>query len=240
MYVMRSISILSVTFLFALDNTIVSLLGDHPIFSPAHPLRACLRRANAKAPATPTGRRDPTFDPRVPGRGPAPRLDRRRLEAHLQEIFQLILDNGVEEKFGVHLIYGHLQNGEDEVMFGKALTKSNIRGAWTRPTRITELDLSNIHGHIFALNPDSQFKAYEYREGPLAAEFDPTSSGPDGTVMLDANDTNVDKVYRVTGWSVETNTTTSVSELKGNDHYAPMQNGNHKIFQDSSWSTKRA
>ena len=54
-------------------------------------------------------------------------------------------------------------------MFGKALTKSNIRGVWTRPTRITELDLSNIHGHIFALNPDSQFKAYEYREGSLAA-----------------------------------------------------------------------
>ena len=51
--------------------------------------------------------------------------------------------------------------------------------------------------------------------------------------MLDANHTNLDKVYRVTGWSVETNRATGVTELKGNDHHAPMQNGNHRIFQDS-------
>ncbi|KAL2023371.1 hypothetical protein VTK56DRAFT_2728 [Thermocarpiscus australiensis] len=153
-------------------------------------------------------------------------------------------------------------------MFGKALTDPNVRGIWTRPTNITELDLNNIHGHIFALNADGQFTAYEYREGPPPAmnlndnifvaqlgaflpehgltdllglqvlaghgaktmqEFDLSGSSPEGVVMLDAEDTKIDNVYRVTGWSAETDTT-GVSELKGSDVYSPMQNGNHKIF----------
>ena len=198
---------------------------------------------------------------------------------HLQEILQLILANGVKDKFGVHLIHGHLQVGKGEVMFGKALTNPNARGIWTRPTNITELDLNNIHGHILALNSDSQFMAYEYREGPppvmnpndnifvaqfgaflqkhgladllglqvLAGygakkmqEFDLSGSGPEGVVMLDAEYTKIDEVYRVTGWSAETDKTTGVTELKGNDVHSAMKNGNHKIFQDSKLSYEQS
>ncbi|KAI1774176.1 hypothetical protein F4818DRAFT_442335 [Hypoxylon cercidicola] len=179
--------------------------------------------------------------------------DQRQVpEAHLQEILQLILTNGVKDKFGVHLIHGHLQIGKGEVMFGKALTNANARGIWTRPTSITELDLSNIHGHIFVLSSDCRFTAYEYREGPPPAmnsndnifiaqfakflqkhgltdllglqvlagyrakmqEFDLSGSGPEG-------------------WSTEADKTTGIIELKGNDVHAPMQNGNHRLFQDS-------
>jgi hypothetical protein len=164
-------------------------------------------------------------------------------------------------------------------MFGKTLTNRNVRGIWTRPTNITELDLDNIHGHIFALNCDSQFTAYEYREGTppvmnpndnifvaqfgallqkhgladllglqvLAGhgakkmqEFDLSGSGPEGVVMLDAEDTKVDEVYRVTGWSVTTDQFTGVTELKGKDVHSPMQNGNHKIFQDSKLADEKS
>lgn len=205
--------------------------------------------------------------------------DQRQVsKAHLQEILQLILTNGVKDKFGVHLIHGHLQTGKGEVMFGKALTNANIRGIWTRPTSITELDLSNIHGHIFALSSECRFTAYEYREGPPPAmnsndnifiaqfaaflqkhdladllglqvlaeyrakmqEFDLSGSGPEGVVMLNAEDTNIEKIYRVTGWSTEADKTTGMEELKGNDVHAPMQNGNHRLFQDSKLTDEKS
>lgn len=177
----------------------------------------------------------------------------------------------MEKKFGVHLIHGHLQVGKGEVMFGKALNNPHVHGIWTRPTNIRELNLNDIHGHIFALNPSGQFMACESREGPpppmnpnddafvaqfraflqdhslsdliglqvLAGhgakkmqEFDLSGSGPEGVVMLDAEDTEIDEVYRVTGWSAET-AEPGGSELKGNDVHAALKNGNHKIFQDS-------
>lgn len=206
--------------------------------------------------------------------------DQRQVpEVHLQEIFNLILANGVKDKFGVHLIHGHLQIGKGEVMFGKTLSSADIRGIWTRPTNMTTLDLNNVHGHIFALNCDNQFTAYEYHEGPppimsrndnnfvaqsgaflqkhglmdllglqvLAGhgakkmqEFDLSGSGPDGVVMLDAEDTKVDEVYRVTGWSVQTHQSTGVTQLKGNDVHSATKNGNHKIFQDSKLTDEKS
>lgn len=204
--------------------------------------------------------------------------DQRQVsEAHLQDILRLILANGVEDKFGVHLIHGHLQLGKGEVMFGKPLTSRDVRGVWTRPT--TDLDLNNVHGHIFTLNLDGQFTAYEYHEGPLPVmnpndnifvsqfgaflqnhgladllglqvlaghgvkkmqEFDLSGSSSEGVVMLDAEDTKVDEVYRVTGWSVKTDKSTGVTELKGNDVHSAMQNGNHKIFQDSKLTDEKS
>lgn len=63
-------------------------------------------------------------------------------------------------------------------------------------------------------------------------EFNLSSSSPDSAVMLDAEDTTIDEVYRVTEWSVETDKATGATELKGNDVHTAMKNGNHKILQD--------
>jgi hypothetical protein len=38
---------------------------------------------------------------------------------------------------------------------------------WTRPTKIQDINLKGIHGHIFKLSPDGRFLPYEYRTGPL-------------------------------------------------------------------------
>lgn len=128
-------------------------------------------------------------------------------------------------------------------MLGKPLASRDVRGIWTRPNNIVNLDLKNVRGHIFTLNPDGHFTAYEYHEGALPVlkqsdldfvsqlaaflnennltgllglqvlagrevkrmqEFDLSGNSPEGVVMLDAEDTNVDEVYRVTGWSAET------------------------------------
>lgn len=53
-------------------------------------------------------------------------------------------------------------------MYGKDLT--SVRGCWTKPTNIEDLNVSRIHGHIFHLTPEGKFQAYEYREGFCAPQ----------------------------------------------------------------------
>lgn len=91
---------------------------------------------------------------------------------HLEEITKIIVSHGVQEKFGIHLVHGHLQVDQGKVMHGTAMT--SLRGCWTRPTDISGLDVGNMHGHIFALSPSGQFQAYEYRQGgpPLMSPND--------------------------------------------------------------------
>jgi len=84
--------------------------------------------------------------------------------AHLKEITEIIMSHNVQGKFGIHLVHGHLQVGQGKIMHGTAMT--NLRDCWTRPTDISGLDVGNMHGHIFALSPNSEFQAYEYRQGP--------------------------------------------------------------------------
>ncbi|KAK5629544.1 hypothetical protein RRF57_005259 [Xylaria bambusicola] len=50
-------------------------------------------------------------------------------------------------------------------MLGTALT--SVRGCWTKPTSINDINLAEIHGHIFKLTPKGELQAYEYREGPV-------------------------------------------------------------------------
>ncbi|KAK4074650.1 hypothetical protein Purlil1_12906 [Purpureocillium lilacinum] len=84
---------------------------------------------------------------------------------HLQELASLFKRFSVQDKFGMHLIHGHTQLDEGNIMLGTAL--ASVRGCWTKPTSITEIDLSNIHGHIFRLTGNGEMQAYEYREGPV-------------------------------------------------------------------------
>ncbi len=51
-------------------------------------------------------------------------------------------------------------------MLGTALT--SLHGCWTKPTSITDLRPSEIHGHIFRLTESGEMQAYEYRKGPTA------------------------------------------------------------------------
>ncbi|EQK99220.1 hypothetical protein G6O67_007855 [Ophiocordyceps sinensis] len=83
--------------------------------------------------------------------------------AHLKEIMEMIVSHNVQEKFGIHLVHGHLHVDQGQVMHGTAMTR--LRGCWTRPTDISGLDFGNMHGHIFALSSNGQFQAYEYRQG---------------------------------------------------------------------------
>lgn len=65
----------------------------------------------------------------------------------------------------MHLIHGHSQLDEDSVMLGTTLT--SVRGCWTKPARTTDINLEDIHGHIFKLTSSGNMQAYEYHEGPI-------------------------------------------------------------------------
>lgn len=49
---------------------------------------------------------------------------------------------------------------------GTALT--SVRGWWTKPTSIMDLNPAEIHDHIFRRTRSGEMQAYEYREGPIA------------------------------------------------------------------------
>lgn len=80
----------------------------------------------------------------------------------------------VQSKFGLHLIHGHLTLQEGTVMLGQAIHKP--LGCWTKPINIHEIDLNNVHGHIFRLVADNRLVAYEYRNG---TPIDMKNVGPD-------------------------------------------------------------
>ncbi|TQN70587.1 hypothetical protein CSHISOI_04880 [Colletotrichum shisoi] len=85
-------------------------------------------------------------------------------QVRLQKLADLFKRFNVEDKFGMHLIHGHFQLDEGTVMLGTAL--ASVRGCWTKPTRITDLKSTEIHGHIFRLTEAGDMRAYEYRDGP--------------------------------------------------------------------------
>jgi len=64
-------------------------------------------------------------------------------------------------------------------------------------------------------------------------EFHLSGSGPEGVVILDAEDAKIDEVYRVTGWSAETDKMTGVTELEGNSVHTAMRTETTKILQYS-------
>ena len=74
----------------------------------------------------------------------------------------LIKEFGVQNKFGFHLIHGHVKMTKGMVMMGKPM--SCLPGLWTRPTKADQLDLGALHGYVFVLGPDGGFHPYEYRQ----------------------------------------------------------------------------
>ncbi|KAK7414964.1 hypothetical protein QQZ08_012466 [Neonectria magnoliae] len=176
--------------------------------------------------------------------------------AHLKEITEIIVSHHVQEKFGIHLVHGHLQVDQGKVMYGTAMT--SLRGCWTRPTNISGLDIGNMHGHIFALSPNGRFQAYDPNDDAFVAALEAylqkhglgsliglqilnedkdkqlqefVLGDNNGAVMVDAEDTNIMESYRVTGYVVETDES-GVTELKGNETHTPTIRQTHQVFTD--------
>ncbi|KAJ9155562.1 hypothetical protein NKR23_g2130 [Pleurostoma richardsiae] len=188
----------------------------------------------------------------------------------LADLKGLLEEYNVQEKFGYHLVHGHLQVAPGRVMLGQPMTK--LDACWTRPTSFKKVALGDVHGHIFVLDAKGQFTPYAYRQGPppqitanetafisaaqsylaqnhlatligiqlLSGDGAPKDmqefvlSDNHGTVMMDANMTNADKAYRVTGWTLVRNVD-GTTELKGIEQYTETVRGPYKVFIDGSY-----
>lgn len=85
--------------------------------------------------------------------------------SHIERLAEIFVRHNAHEKLGVHLIHGHFKIPADTIMLGTNF--ENPSGRWTKPTSINEVNLDNVHGHIFVLTPEHDFVAYEYQDGPL-------------------------------------------------------------------------
>lgn len=85
-------------------------------------------------------------------------------EEFISGLKALIKEFKVQNKFGLHLVHGHVKMAKDMVMFGKPMI--NLPGLWTRPMKAGKLDHKAMHGFVFVLHADGEFHPYEFRQGP--------------------------------------------------------------------------
>lgn len=85
-------------------------------------------------------------------------------EVLITELKSIIKKFQVQNKFGLHLVHGHVKMGKGMVMVGRSMSK--LPGLWTHPTKADQLDLGALHGYVFVLGADSQFHPYEFHQGP--------------------------------------------------------------------------
>ena len=82
---------------------------------------------------------------------------------HLQGLAQIFVKYNVHDRLGVHLIHGHAKVSTGHVMLGRNL--KDPAGCWTKPAPLKDVNLEEVHGHIFMLVGEDRFVAYEYVEG---------------------------------------------------------------------------
>ena len=76
----------------------------------------------------------------------------------------LIKEFNVQNKFGLHLVHGHVKMAKDMVIFGTSM--NNLPGLWTRLIKADKLNHKALHGYVFVLDADGEFHPYEFRQGP--------------------------------------------------------------------------
>lgn len=64
----------------------------------------------------------------------------------LEDLKALVEKYNVQDKFGFHLVHGHLQVDSGHIMLGHVMSK--LDACWARLTEFKCVDRENIHGHI--------------------------------------------------------------------------------------------
>ncbi|KAK3371911.1 hypothetical protein B0H63DRAFT_563432 [Podospora didyma] len=173
-------------------------------------------------------------------------------DQHLRELGQLFARHGVAPKFGLQLIHGHFGIAADKFMMGKAI--QGDLGCWTKPTSIQDIDLANVHGHIFAVSDSHklvslmnivkalplllrQRMAYSSETIPPGDEYSGKQMlefilGPSqGTFMLHEDKANHGGIYRTTGWRVRFEAGIASFSSGNADSHSATKRGTHPVFQ---------
>ena len=86
-----------------------------------------------------------------------------------KELCAIIAKYNVQSHFRLRLLHRHMTIPEGQILLGTSIMEP--LGYWTTLERITDVDLQNIHGHIFSVDATSCARnallfPSEFREGP--------------------------------------------------------------------------
>jgi len=91
-----------------------------------------------------------------------------------KELCAIIAKYNAQSHFRLRLLHRHTTIPEGQILFGTSITEP--LGYWTRPTRISDIDLQKIHPHIISVDAASRTTEgekrnallfpSEFREGP--------------------------------------------------------------------------
>ncbi|KAH6699910.1 hypothetical protein BKA61DRAFT_621264 [Leptodontidium sp. MPI-SDFR-AT-0119] len=94
-----------------------------------------------------------------------------------KELCAIIAKYNAQSHFRLRLLHRHTTIPEGHILFGTGTTEPC--GYWTRPTRISDIDLQKIHPHIISVDTascttddekrDALLFPSEFREGPLVS-----------------------------------------------------------------------
>lgn len=88
-------------------------------------------------------------------------------EEDLRDLAAIFVRHGVQDILGIHLVHGHpIPDGT--VLLGHNNTQPPCRWACA----VHDVDLHNVHGHVFTLTPTG-FHPYELQEGPPPPRLPP-------------------------------------------------------------------
>jgi hypothetical protein len=98
---------------------------------------------------------------------PFPQID--ILSDGFKELCAIIAKYNIQSHFRLRLLHRHMTISEGHILLGNIITEP--LGYWTRPKAILDIDLQNIHGHIFSVDATSCTRnpllfPSEFREGP--------------------------------------------------------------------------
>jgi hypothetical protein len=85
---------------------------------------------------------------------------------HLQSLADLFVQHNIHTRFGLHLVHRHTELAAGHVMLNHKITSPS--GYWSKPTSFQDVNLAEVHGHIFQLIGEDRFVAYEVTEGKLS------------------------------------------------------------------------
>jgi len=84
----------------------------------------------------------------LPSDTPFPQID--VLSDGFTELCAIIAKYNVQNHFQLRLLHRHTTVSEGQILLGNSIAEP--LGYWTTPTSILNVDLQNIHGHIFSLD----------------------------------------------------------------------------------------
>ncbi|KAJ5246657.1 hypothetical protein N7468_001640 [Penicillium chermesinum] len=87
----------------------------------------------------------------------------------LKAVGEIFVRHRAQDIFGIHLLHSHFTAPKGTVLLGIEFPITDTTQAcWTKPVPAEELAGKPVHGHVFRMQPDGTFAAYEFHQGEAA------------------------------------------------------------------------